>query len=100
MPANRIPRPLLWIGGIFAFLLLLVVILSLLDWNALRGPLSRMISRDIERPVSIKGLRVQLFSWTPSAQVEGLTIGNPDWPARTIWSNCRGCTSPWYSRTC
>lgn len=83
MSAKRIPRPLLWIGGIIAFLLLVVLILSLLDWNALRGPLSRMISRDIERPVSINGnLRVHLFSWTPSAEVEGLTIGNPDWAGK------------------
>ena len=83
MSAKRIPRPLLWIGGIIAFLLLVVLILSLLDWNALRGPLSRMISRDIERPVSINGnLRVHLFSWTPSVEVEGLTIGNPDWAGK------------------
>jgi AsmA family protein len=80
MSETRFPRPLLWLGGLFALLLLLLVILSLLDWNALRGPLSRMISRDIERPVSITGnLRVHLFSWTPSVELEGLNIGNPDW---------------------
>ena len=83
MPVHRIPRPLLWMGGIVALLLLVVLILSLLDWNGLRGPLSRMISRDLERPVSINGnLRVHLFSWTPSAEVEGLTIGNPDWAGK------------------
>jgi uncharacterized protein involved in outer membrane biogenesis len=83
MPAKRIPRPLLWMGGIVACLLLLVLVLSLLDWNALRGPLSRMISRDIERPVSINGnLRVHLFSFTPSAEVEGLTVGNPEWAGK------------------
>jgi hypothetical protein len=40
-PVNRIPRSLLWIGGIIALPLPAVLILSLLDWNALRGPLSR-----------------------------------------------------------
>jgi uncharacterized protein involved in outer membrane biogenesis len=80
MAARRIPRPLLWIGGIVAFLLVLLAALSLLDWNLLRGPLSRMLSRDLDRPVSIDGdLRVQLLSWTPSADVEGLRIGNPPW---------------------
>lgn len=80
MTTHRIPRPLLWIGGIVAFLLLLLLVLSLLDWNALRAPLSRMISRHIDRPVSIEGdLRVHLFSWTPSADVNGLRIGNPPW---------------------
>jgi hypothetical protein len=38
MSAERIPRPLLWIGGIIAFLLLVVLFLSLLDGNELRGP--------------------------------------------------------------
>jgi hypothetical protein len=80
MSTSRLPRPLLWIGGIIVFVLLLLLVLSLLNWNALRGPLSRMISRDIDRPVAINGnLRVHLFSWTPSADVEGLTIGNPAW---------------------
>jgi uncharacterized protein involved in outer membrane biogenesis len=79
-PVNRIPRPVLWGGGVIAFLLLLLLALSLLDWNALRGPLCRLIARDIQRPVSINGnLRVHLWSWTPSAEVEGLAIGNPDW---------------------
>lgn len=80
MSVNRIPRPLLWMGGLIALLLLLVLILSLLNWNALRAPLTRMMSRKIERPVAIDGnLRVHLWSWTPSAEIEGLTIGNPDW---------------------
>jgi len=38
-----------------------------------------MLSRHLERPVSIGHLSVHLFSWTPSADVENLTIGNPDW---------------------
>jgi len=42
-----------------------------------------MISRDIERSVSINGnLRVHLLSWTPSAEVDGLTIGIPDWAGK------------------
>jgi AsmA family protein len=78
--ANRISTPVRWIGGIFAGLLLMLLGLSLIDWNAARGPLSRMISRHIERPVSISGpLRVRLFSSTPSVELQGLTIGNPDW---------------------
>jgi uncharacterized protein involved in outer membrane biogenesis len=87
MLAKPIPRPLRWTLrwaiGILAFLLLVILGLSLLDWNALRGPVSRLISRDIDRRVSITGaLRVRLLSWTPSAQIDGLTIGNPDWAGR------------------
>jgi AsmA family protein len=73
-------RLLLWIAGVIAALLLLLLGLGLMDWNAARGPLSRVISRHIERPVSIGGpLRVHLLSWTPSLDVQDLTIGNPDW---------------------
>ena len=60
-------------------LLLLILIIGFMDWNAARGPLSRVLSRHLERPVSIGHLSVHLFSWTPSADVENLTIGNPDW---------------------
>jgi hypothetical protein len=73
-------RLLLWIAGAIAVLLLLLLGLGLMDWNAARGPLSRAISHHIERSVSIGGpLRVHLLSWTPSLDVQDLTIGNPDW---------------------
>jgi AsmA family protein len=78
--ANRIPRPVRWAAGIIAVLLVLLLILSLLDWNALRGPLGRMLSRSTHRQVVFGGdLRVHLFSTTPNVDVQNLTIGNPDW---------------------
>src|ERR1700722_10642348 len=78
-PVHRIPPAARWFLGVLAVLLLLIVILGFMDWNAARGPLSRILSRHLERPVSIGHLSVHLFSWTPSADVENLTIGNPDW---------------------
>jgi AsmA family protein len=77
---NRVPPLVRWIGGIIIILVLLVVCLGLMDWNAARGPLSRMLSHRLAREVTIGGpLRVHLFSSTPSVDVENLTIGNPDW---------------------
>ena len=77
---NRIPRFVRWIGGVVIVLVLLVVCLGLIDWNAARGPLSRMLSHRLERQVTIGGLlQVHLFSTTPSLNVENLTISNPDW---------------------
>ena len=78
-PAHRIPTAARWLLGVLGVLLLLILIIGFMDWNAARGPLSRMLSRHLERPVSIGHLSVHLFSWTPSADVENLTIGNPDW---------------------
>lgn len=77
---RRLPRFVRWTGGILIALVLLVLCLGLIDWNAARGPLSRMLSHRLERRVTIGGpLRVHLLSSTPDVDVENLTIGNPDW---------------------
>ena len=82
---NRIPPPVRWIGAIVAALFLLIVVLGLIDWNGLRGPLSRIASRDLGRQVVIGGpLHVHLLSATPSVDISGLTIANPDWAARVV----------------
>jgi uncharacterized protein involved in outer membrane biogenesis len=43
-----------------------------------------MLSAQLHRPVRIQGhLKVHLLSWTPSATVEGLQIGDPDWVSQS-----------------
>lgn len=77
---RRIPRTLRWIGGILALLVLLLVGMALISWNAARPIVSRVLSAKLNRPVHIDGdLRVRLFSSTPSVSVAGLRIGNPRW---------------------
>lgn len=73
----------LWTGGVSLVLIIgLIVVLSLLDWNMLRGPISRYASERTGREVAIDGdLDVHIFSWKPSATVNGLRIGNPEWAA-------------------
>ncbi len=57
-----------------------IITLYFLDWNSMRGPISRYASWKLGRPVAIKGdLKVHLFTWTPNASVGGLTVGNPAW---------------------
>jgi uncharacterized protein involved in outer membrane biogenesis len=70
-----------WGAAIGATLLLAVIVFILLfQWNWLRGPLAREISGRIHRPVSITGnLEVHPWSWSPSATVNGLVIGNAPW---------------------
>lgn len=63
-----------------ALILTIVLALAFFDWNLLRGPLGRWASARWDREIELKGdLDVNLFSWTPSAQVRGLRIGGPDW---------------------
>ena len=74
-------RALKWTGSIFAGLVaIIVIVLATLDWNSMRGPVSRYLSGRLHREVTIAGdLKVKLFSWTPSADVNGLVIAQPDW---------------------
>jgi uncharacterized protein involved in outer membrane biogenesis len=70
------------IAGAAAGVLTLAILLFLLlfDWNWLRGPIGRYASARTGRFVRLEGdLKVHLWSWTPSAEVGGLKIGNPAW---------------------
>lgn len=66
-------------GGIAGVLVLtLVLFATFADWNALRGPISRMASAATGRPIEITGdLDVNPWSWTPEIRVSGLRVGNP-----------------------
>jgi uncharacterized protein involved in outer membrane biogenesis len=72
---------LLAIGGLLGAVILAVILFLLFaDWNALRGPIGRYASARLHREVVLAGdLKVHPWSWTPSASVERLRIGNPAW---------------------
>src|ERR1700761_5405098 len=77
----HVPRPVWWTLAIIALIATgIALFLAFFDWNMLRGPIAREASRRSGRPVRIDGdLKVHLLSWTPSASVGKLTIGNPAW---------------------
>ncbi|MDB5445890.1 MAG: AsmA family rane protein [Phenylobacterium sp.] len=77
-------KALTWTGGILGLLVIAIAILiAVWDWNWFRGPVARMASARMHREVTIDGnLRVHLFSWQPSATVDGVHIANPAWAAR------------------
>lgn len=62
------------------FVAVLVVALSLFDWNLARGPIGRMASARLHRPVTLEGpLKVSLWSLKPWATIEQLRVGDPAW---------------------
>jgi uncharacterized protein involved in outer membrane biogenesis len=64
--------------------LAIVIFLALFNWDWFRPPLARILSARLHRAVRIEGhLKVHLLSWTPSATVEGLQVGDPDWVSRS-----------------
>lgn len=63
-----------------ALIVAMVLFLAFFDWNLMRGPLGRWASARYDREIELNGdLDVNLFSWTPSAQVRDVRIGGPEW---------------------
>src|ERR1700704_2544574 len=61
-------------------LVILLAVLALFDWNALKHPLERIASAKTGRTVSIAGkLDGHIWSWTPTVIVNELHLGNPPW---------------------
>ncbi|MEA3149078.1 MAG: AsmA family protein, partial [Gammaproteobacteria bacterium] len=83
-----------WTGIVLVCLIALVVIVvSFFDWNLLRPPLARMITAQTGRPASIDGdLKVHLWSWNPSAEVNGLKLKNPPWVDRDLMFGAKRIT--------
>jgi len=75
----------MWIGGTLAALFVVILLfLAFFDWNSLRNPLARAITRKTGLEATINGdLNVHPWSWTPSVTVHRLALVNPAWHART-----------------
>jgi uncharacterized protein involved in outer membrane biogenesis len=70
------------LGALFA--------LYFLDWNQMRGPVSRWLSHRTGREVRIDGhLAVNLFTLQPSADAGGVFVGNPAWVGTPQAANAR-----------
>jgi hypothetical protein len=75
-----------WVGfGLGALVLIVVLFLVFFDWNYFKPALARVISEKTGRPTTIAGnLSVHVWSWNPSAEVDGLTMKNPPWAERDV----------------
>jgi hypothetical protein len=73
-----------WIGGVLAVVAIAIaVLIAIWDWNWFRGPVARLASAKMHREVTIAGnLNVHLWSWQPSATVDGVRIANPAWASK------------------
>jgi uncharacterized protein involved in outer membrane biogenesis len=73
-----------WVGIVVASLVVIVILaLTLMDWNWLKKPVERVASAKSGRTVTIGGnLDVHIWSWTPTVTVNALTVGNPPWESK------------------
>ena len=78
---RRRRRRLILTAGVWAvFAVAVAVFFALFTWDWFRDPLADYLSVRTQRQVRIVGhLKVHLFSWSPSATVGGLEIGDPKW---------------------
>lgn len=86
-PPNLTPpqkKALGWTGAIIVIIALAVaVLIAIWDWNWFRGPLERAASARLHREVTISGdLNADIWSWRPSATVDGISIANPAWAGK------------------
>ncbi len=75
-----------WAGIVaLAVAVIVIVFFALFNWNLLKPALARTITAKTGRHATIDGdLRVHLFSWQPTVEIDGLSLENPDWADRRI----------------
>ena len=66
-------------GAVAAALALVVLVVMIFPWNALRGPLASFLEHRLHRPVAISGDLHVHPGWTTRVEIDGLTIGNAEW---------------------
>jgi len=83
-----------WTGTVLlGVLCLLVLILALFNWNLLRPTLARQITASTGRVATIDGdLKVHLWSWNPSAEVNDISVKNPSWADRDLMFHAKRLT--------
>jgi len=68
----------------------LVLALAFFDWNILRPALAKEITAKTGRQTTIDGdLRVHLWSWNPSIEVNQISLKNPSWADRPLMFGAR-----------
>ena len=56
------------------------LLLAFIDGNVFKPAVARVISARTGRHAVIAGdLKLHLLSWTPSAEINGLSLTNPEW---------------------
>src|SRR5690606_12718951 len=88
--SGRLAKIAIWsIGGLLAFLALLVLIVALFDWNRLRPMVSEKASEALQRPVSIEGDLDVDWQWRdgflpwPYITANNIVVGHPEGFAAT-----------------
>jgi hypothetical protein len=73
-------RALKWTGAtVLVIATLIAVVLLILDWNMLRGPLAARVSQETGRDFAIEGDLTGSLSWTPWIRARNVRFANAEW---------------------
>ena len=77
LPVMTLPRPLKWIAGILITLIVLIaLIIAFMDWNWMRGPISRRVTAATGRSFEMNGNLTVHLSRYPQIIANDLVLGN------------------------
>src|ERR1700722_4944587 len=80
---ERAKSALKWVGvSLLSLIAVILIAAAILQWNAnaLRRPLTRIVSAHLGRAVGIEGkLELHLFTLTPFFVANDVRVGNPSW---------------------
>ena len=70
---------------LLTLIVVMVIALSLFNWNLLRPVIARKVTAATGRQAAINGdLKVHLWSWNPSAEADDISLRNPSWADRDL----------------
>ena len=75
-----------WVTGVAACLVIvMLLLLTLMDGNVWKSAVARAIGARTGRHAVISGdFKLHLWSWTPSAELDGLSLSNPEWAEKPL----------------
>lgn len=78
-------RVLKWLAALVSVVAVLALVLVMLGWNWLRGPLERFVTQQTGRALSIQGdLTVQMGWPRPVLRAKTVTFANPAWAQQPL----------------
>jgi uncharacterized protein involved in outer membrane biogenesis len=74
------PRPARWIAGaVLGLAVLAILVVALMDWNWLRGPIASRVTAATGRAFAIRGDLEVHWSWPPRVVANDIEFGNAAW---------------------
>jgi AsmA family protein len=83
-------RPLRWLAAfVLALAILAAIVFALFDWNQLRRPIEREVSRATGRSFEINGDLKVALSWRPLVTANDVVLANAQWSLEPVMASAK-----------